>query len=235
MQRVALVDDDRNILASLSVMLESEGYEVDTYSDPELALREVTRRPPDVAVLDVKMPRMDGFDLLRSIRLRSQMPVVMLSSVSDETDMVMGLRLGADDYVTKPFSPRVLLERLRACSRRAERDMTLHGAEAPSRRLECGPLVMNDECHSATWGGKPLRLTRNEFQVLHFLAERPGYVRSRQQILDLLHGDDLEVDDRTIDTQIKRLRTKLRAVDPEFEAIDTVYGVGYRFMAPITA
>jgi two-component system response regulator ChvI len=230
MQRVALVDDDRNILASLSVMLESEGYEVDTYSDPELALREVTRRPPDVAVLDVKMPRMDGFDLLRSIRQKSQMPVVMLSSVADETDMVMGLRLGADDYVTKPFSPRVFLERLRALGRRAERNA--EGPAASVRRLECGPLVMNDECHTATWDGKALRLTRNEFRVLHFLAERPGYVRTRQQILDLLHGDDLEVDDRTIDTQIKRLRTKIRTVDPTFEAIDTVYGVGYRFLVP---
>jgi two-component system response regulator ChvI len=230
MQRVALVDDDRNILTSLSVMLESEGYEVDTYSDPELALREVTRRPPDVAVLDVKMPRMDGFDLLRSIRLKSQMPVVMLSSVADETDMVMGLRLGADDYVTKPFSPRVFLERLRALSRRAER--TAEGPAAAAHRLQCGPLVMNDECHTATWDGKALRLTRNEFRVLHFLAERPGYVRTRQQILDLLHGDDLEVDDRTIDTQIKRLRTKIRTVDPTFEAIDTVYGVGYRFLVP---
>jgi two-component system response regulator ChvI len=230
MQRVALVDDDRNILTSLSVMLESEGYEVDTYSDPELALREVTRRPPDVAVLDVKMPRMDGFDLLRSIRQKSQMPVVMLSSVADETDMVMGLRLGADDYVTKPFSPRVFLERLRALSRRVERNA--EGPAAATRRLECGPLVMNDECHTATWEGKTLRLTRNEFRVLHFLAERPGYVRTRQQILDLLHGDDLEVDDRTIDTQIKRLRTKIRTVDPTFEAIDTVYGVGYRFLVP---
>jgi two-component system response regulator ChvI len=228
MQRIALVDNDRNILTSLSVMLEGEGYRVDAYNDPEVALREFRRNPPDMAVLDVKMPRMDGLEVLRSIRDKSQMPVVMLSSLSDEADVVMGLRLGADDYVTKPFSPRVLLERLKACSRRASRPV--HAAEADqATELSLGPLHMDSARHRATWMEKPMRLTRNEFRVLHFLAERPGYVRSRQQILDVLHGEDLFVDDRTVDTHVKRLRTKMKAIDPSFNAIDTVYGEGYRF------
>lgn len=234
MEHIALVDDDRNILASLSVMLENEGYRVDTYSDPEVALQEFGRHPPDMAILDVKMPRMDGLEVLRSIRSRSEFPVVMLSSRDDEADVVMGLRLGADDYVTKPFSPRVLLERLRAASRRAVQ------AEVPvvadeGDQIECGPLVMNTARHTASWNGKSLRLTRNEFRVLQFLAERPGYVRSRQQLLDILHGDDLYAEDRTVDTHIKRLRTKLRTIDPEFNAIDTVYGVGYRLLRVETA
>jgi two-component system, OmpR family, response regulator ChvI len=233
MERIALVDDDRNILASLSVMLENEGYRVDTYTDPEEALREFNRHPPDMAVLDVKMPRMDGLEVLKTIRARSSLPVVMLSSCDDEADQVMGLRLGANDYVTKPFSPRVLLERLRAVRRRAVQ------ADVPDigvcvDELQQGLLIMNRARHTASWMGKSLRLTRNEFQVLHHLAERPGYVRSRQQLMDVLHGDDLYVDDRTVDTHIKRLRTKLRVIDPGFNAIDTVYGVGYRFILPET-
>lgn len=228
MERIALVDNDRNILTSLAVMLENEGYRVDAYNDPEIALREFKRNPPDMAVLDVKMPRMDGLEVLRSIRDKSQMPVVMLSSLTDEADVVMGFRLGADDYVTKPFSPRVLLERLKACSRRVAHPERAVAAPA-STRLSCGALFMDSGRHKATWKGQPLRLTRNEFRVLQFLAERPGYVRSRQQILDALHGEDLYVEDRTVDTHVKRLRTKLKAIDPDFDAIDTIYGVGYRF------
>lgn len=233
MDHIALVDDDRNILVSLAVLLENEGYRVDTYTDPEEALREFNRHPPDMAVLDVKMPRMGGLEVLKSIRSRSSLPVVMLSSCSDEADQVMGLRLGANDYVTKPFSPRVLIERLRAVRRRAVQ------ADAPDTgagddALHEGLLVMDSARHTASWMGRPLRLTRNEFQVLHYLAERPGYVRSRQQLMDVLHGDDLYVDDRTIDTHIKRLRTKLRVIDPGFNAIETVYGVGYRFILPET-
>jgi two-component system response regulator ChvI len=229
MERIALVDDDRNILTSLSVMLENEGYRVDTYTDPQEALREFNRHPPDMAVLDVKMPQMGGLEVLKTIRARSSLPVVMLSSCGDEADQVMGLRLGANDYVTKPFSPRVLLERLRAARRRAVQADAPEAA-AVDDTLQQGLLVMNSARHGASWMGRPLRLTRNEFQVLYHLAERPGYVRSRQQLMDVLHGDDLYVDDRTIDTHIKRLRTKLRVIDPGFNAIDTVYGVGYRFV-----
>ena len=233
MERIALVDDDRNILTSLSVMLENEGYRVDIYTDPEEALREFDRHPPDLAVLDVKMPRMGGLEVLKSIRARSSLPVVMLSSCDDEADQVMGLRLGANDYVTKPFSPRILLERLRAARRRAvQADAPEPGAADDA--LEQGLLVMNSARHTASWMGQPLRLTRNEFQVLQHLAGRPGFVRSRRQLMDVLHGDDPYVDDRTIDTHIKRLRTKLRAIDPGFNAIDTVYGVGYRFILPET-
>ncbi|TRD23566.1 response regulator transcription factor [Palleronia caenipelagi] len=230
MSRIALVDDDRNILTSVSLTLEAEGFEVETYSDGQQALEAFEKRMPDMAVFDIKMPRMDGMDLLQRVRQRSQMPVIFLTSKDDEIDEVLGLRMGADDYVRKPFSQRLLVERIRTIMRRLE---VLSGDEPTatetSQIITRGPLTMDPARHIVTWNGQPVTLTVTEFLLLHALAQRPGFVKSRDQLMDVAYDDQLYVDDRTIDSHIKRLRKKLRSVDPDFAAIETLYGIGYRF------
>jgi two-component system response regulator ChvI len=230
MTRIALVDDDRNILTSLSIMLENDGYEVDTYTDGEAALTAFGQSQPDAAILDVTMPRMDGLDLLQRLRQLSEIPVIMLTSRDSETDTTLGLRLGADDYVTKPFSHRVLLERLRACQRRAEHEAPRDTVEASTETLVRGPLTIDPSRHEAIWNGSGVHLTRIEFELLRFLAERPGYVRTRQQLLELVHGESYHAEDRIMDSHIQRLRRKMRAVEPDFDAIQTVHGLGYRYI-----
>ena len=230
MSRIALVDDDRNILTSVSMTLEAEGFEVDTYNDGQSALDAFNRRMPDMAVLDIKMPRMDGMDLLQRLRQKSAMPVIFLTSKDDEIDEVLGLRMGADDYVKKPFSQRLLVERIRALLRRQE---ALNGAEMPvaeeNRVMIRGSLTMDPLRHLVTWKGAEVSLTVTEFLLLQALAQRPGFVKSRDQLMDVAYDDQVYVDDRTIDSHIKRLRKKLRAVDEEFAAIETLYGIGYRY------
>jgi len=232
MARVALVDDDRNILASVSIMLEAEGFEVETHNDGLSALEAFGRRMPDLAVLDIKMPRMDGMDLLQRLRQRSSVPVIFLTSKDDEIDEVLGLRMGADDYVKKPFSQRLLLERIRALLRRQD---VLQGAVSASdgedeRVMERGSLRMDPLRHAVSWRGHDVSLTVTEFLLLQALAQRPGIVRSRDQLMDVAYGDQIYVDDRTIDSHVKRLRKKLRAADPDFAAIETLYGIGYRYI-----
>lgn len=224
--RIALVDDDRNILTSLAMVLESEGFDVETHSDGVSALDALLRRPPDLAVLDVKMPRMDGMEVLTRLRQVSAMPVILLTSKDDEVDEAMGLRLGADDYVKKPFSQRLLVERIRAILRRGA-----PGAETrPSAgQIEQGSLRMDPQRHGVSWKGREVALTVTEFLILQALAQRPGFVKTRDQLMDLAYDDQVYVDDRTIDSHIKRLRKKFRAVDDEFSAIETLYGIGYRF------
>jgi two-component system response regulator ChvI len=226
-QIIALVDDDRNILTSVSIMLESEGFEVRTFTDGDTALRGLTSRPVDLAILDIKMPRMDGMELLNRLRKQADIPVIFLTSKDEEVDEILGLRLGADDYIKKPFSQRLLLERIRAVLRRRQAPAdTDDDAEPPIQR---GELVLDTVRHLCAWAGKPVNLTVTEFLIVKSLAFRPGHVKSRDQLMDAAYGEHIYVDDRTIDSHIKRLRKKFRAVGPEFDQIETLYGIGYRY------
>jgi two-component system, OmpR family, response regulator ChvI len=228
---IALVDDDRNILTSLSVALQSEGFVTRLYSDGEAALKALTDNPPDLAVLDIKMPRMDGMELLRRLRERCAFPVIFLTSKDEELDEALGLAMGADDYITKPFSQRLLLARIRAVLRRTEmraREPEEEG-EAEAVEIVRGRLRMDPARHRVSWNGSSVTLTVTEFMILEALAQRPGVVKSRNQLMDVAYQDDIYVDDRTIDSHIKRMRRKFREVDGDFKAIETLYGVGYRF------
>ncbi|WP_081533798.1 response regulator transcription factor [Rhodovulum sp. P5] len=230
MSRIALVDDDRNILTSVSMTLEAEGFEVETYNDGQSALDAFNKRLPDMAVFDIKMPRMDGMDLLQRVRQKSKMPVIFLTSKDDEIDEVLGLRMGADDYVKKPFSQRLLVERIRALLRRQEVIAADDGpAPEDSKVMVRGNLTMDPLRHAVAWKGKDVALTVTEFLLLQALAQRPGFVKSRDQLMDVAYDDQVYVDDRTIDSHIKRLRKKMRQADPDFSAIETLYGIGYRY------
>ena len=230
MSRIALVDDDRNILTSVSMTLEAEGFEVETYNDGQSALDAFNKRLPDMAVFDIKMPRMDGMDLLQRVRQKTSMPVIFLTSKDDEIDEVLGLRMGADDYVKKPFSQRLLVERIRALLRRQE---AIEGVVMPdteeNKVMQRGHLTMDPLRHAVTWKGLDVSLTVTEFLLLQALAQRPGFVKSRDQLMDVAYDDQVYVDDRTIDSHIKRLRKKMRMVDSEFSAIETLYGIGSRY------
>ncbi len=222
-QTIVLVDDDRNILTSISMTLEAEGFSVQTYNDGAEALREITRHQPDLAVLDIKMPRMDGMELLSELRKRGDLPVIFLTSKDDELDEAMGLRMGADDYIKKPFSQRLLIERIRAVLRRREPHT------APTDIIHRGHLMLDASRHMSTWKGQNVNLTVTEFLLIQALARSPGHVKNRDQLIDAAYGEHIYVDDRTIDSHIKRLRRKFRDIDPEFAAIETLYGVGYRY------
>src|SRR3954471_18728277 len=230
MANIALVDDDKNILASVSMLLEQEGYHVRTFSDPAAALTALTTTPPDLAILDIKMPRMDGLELLRRLRQNGDLPVIFLTSKDEEIDELMGLNAGADDYIRKPFSQRLLLERVRAVLRRAEgKGAPPAPGEVKKEPLVRGKLALDPQRHECTWDGKPVRLTVTEFLILQALAQRPGFVKSRDSLMDAAYDDQVYVDDRTIDSHIKRLRKKFKAVADDFDAIETLYGVGYRY------
>jgi len=230
MSRIALVDDDRNILTSVSMTLEAEGFEVETYNDGQAALDAFNKKLPDMAVFDIKMPRMDGMDLLQRVRQKTAMPVIFLTSKDDEIDEVLGLRMGADDYVKKPFSQRLLVERIRALLRRQEvMEADSLGEGETGQIMQRGQLTMDPLRHSVSWKGQDVSLTVTEFLLLQALAQRPGFVKSRDQLMDVAYDDQVYVDDRTIDSHIKRLRKKMRMVDPEFSAIETLYGIGYRY------
>lgn len=220
---IALVDDDRNILTSISMALEAEGFKVRTYTDGAEALRGLTAQPVDLAVLDIKMPRMDGMELLQRLRRQTAIPVIFLTSKDDEVDELLGLRMGADDYIKKPFSQRLLIERIRTLLRRT--DAARDGEGVMSR----GHLVLDPVRHICTWKAKQVELTVTEFLILKSLAQRPGHVKNRDQLIDAAYGEHIYVDDRTIDSHIKRLRKKFREVDGEFSHIETLYGVGYRY------
>ncbi|WP_424984977.1 response regulator transcription factor [Microbulbifer sp. S227A] len=230
MSKIALVDDDRNILTSVSMTLEAEGFDVETYNDGLAALEAFNKKMPDLAVLDIKMPRMDGMELLQRIRQKTQMPVIFLTSKDDEIDEVLGLRMGADDYVKKPFSQRLLVERIRSLLRRQEAvDRDTDGTGPETKVMERGNLSMDPLRHSVSWKGKDVSLTVTEFLLLQALAQRPGFVKSRDQLMDVAYDDQVYVDDRTIDSHIKRLRKKMRTADSDFAAIETLYGIGYRY------
>jgi two-component system response regulator ChvI len=230
MANIALVDDDKNILESVTMLLEQEGYHVSSFSDPAAALTTLITSPPDLAILDIKMPRMDGLELLRRLRQSADLPVIFLTSKDEEIDELMGLNAGADDYIRKPFSQRLLLERVRAVLRRAEAKSTPPApGEQKKEALVRGKLALDPQRHECTWEGKPVRLTVTEFLILQALAQRPGFVKSRDSLMDAAYDDQVYVDDRTIDSHIKRLRKKFKAVADDFDAIETLYGVGYRY------
>ena len=221
MSKIALVDDDRNILTSVSMTLETEGFDVETYTDGQSALDAFSRSMPDLAILDIKMPRMDGMDLLQRLRQKSSLPVIFLTSKDDEVDEIVGLRMGADDYVTKPFSQRLLLERIRSLLRRKDaNEGKLVGEESEDTKvLVRGELSIDPLRHSVTWKGLNVTLTVTEFLLLQALAQRLGFVKSRDQLMDVAYDEQIYVDDRTIDSHIKRLRKKMRSVDNSFSAI----------------
>ncbi|MGB3166061.1 MAG: response regulator transcription factor [Alteraurantiacibacter sp.] len=231
---IALVDDDRNILTTLSIALQAEGYATRLYSDGEAALAALQSNPPDLAVFDIKMPRMDGMELLQRLRETSELPVIFLTSKDEEADEEAGLAMGADDYIAKPFSQRLLLARIRAILRRAAPVEADDTGSTPPRDGERGMIVrgrlgMDPARHQVTWDGRPVSLTVTEFLILEALAQRPGVIKSRNQLMDAAYPDDVFVDDRTVDSHIKRLRRKFRKADPEFGAIETLYGAGYSF------
>ena len=236
-QVIALVDDDRNILTSVSIALQAEGFVTRVYSDGATALKAFGDNPPDLAVFDIKMPQMDGMELLRRVREMGgavgAVPVIFLTSKDDELDEALGLAMGADDYISKPFSQRLLIARVRAILRRQElmRGQANSSENGPEEQLiERGRLTMDPARHKVQWDGRDVTLTVTEFLILEALAQRPGVVKSRNQLLDVAYQDDVYVDDRTIDSHIKRVRRKFRTVDPDFDAIETLYGVGYRFV-----
>lgn len=227
-QTIALVDDDRNILTSVAMMLEAEGFTVRTFADGEEALRALAIRPADLVVLDIKMPKLDGMETLSRLRQTSGVPVIFLTSKDDELDEVLGLRMGADDYITKPFSQRLLLERIRSLLRREQHRANGETPDA-TQVLRRGELVLDGSRHSCGWKGKAIDLTVTEFLLIKALAQRPGHVKNRNQLIDAAYGEHIYVDDRTIDSHIKRVRKKFKAVDDDFDEIETLYGVGYRF------
>ena len=224
---IALVDDDRNIVSSVSLALEAEGYRVNSYLDGIEALSGLKSAPADLAVIDIKMPRMDGMELLAKLREYSSMPVIFLTSKDDELDEMLGLRMGADDYIKKPFSQKLLIERIRALLRRSSIDRGNKIDE--SDLIIRGNLILDNSRHQCTWLGKPVDLTVTEFLLIGSLASRPGFVKNRDQLMDAAYGENIYVDDRTIDSHIKRLRKKFKSVDPGFSNIETLYGVGYRY------
>jgi two-component system, OmpR family, response regulator ChvI len=229
MSIIALVDDDHNILTSISIALEAEGYRTMTYTDGASALDGFKTSPPDLAILDIKMPRMDGMEMLRRLRQKSDMPVIFLTSKDEEIDELFGLKLGADDFIRKPFSQRLLGERVKVLLRRSTpKDCAIH-KEAEAKVIERGQLRIDPERHTCTWKSSHVTLTVTEFLILQALASRPGVVKSRNALMDAAYDDQVYVDDRTIDSHIKRLRKKFMAADAEFDTIETLYGVGYRF------
>jgi two-component system response regulator ChvI len=229
MPTIALVDDDRNILTSVSIALEAEGYRILTYTDGASALDGFKTNPPDLAILDIKMPRMDGMELLRRVRQKADLPVIFLTSKDEEIDELFGLKMGADDFIRKPFSQRLLVERVKAVLRRVTPKDGQPVKESDAKVLERGLLRMDPERHTCTWKGEPVTLTVTEFLILQALASRPGVVKSRNALMDAAYDDQVYVDDRTIDSHIKRLRKKFKSADDDFEMIETLYGVGYRF------
>ncbi|MEE3059770.1 MAG: response regulator transcription factor [Pseudomonadota bacterium] len=230
MAEIVLVDDDANILASVRIALEADGFRVRSYTDGHSALAALENQPADIGVFDIKMPRMDGLELLRKLRQNSSMPVVFLTSKDDEIDEVFGLKMGADDYITKPFSQRLLIERIRAVLRRSAARADTPAAASKST-ISQGNLHLDHERHDCLWKNRPVNLTVTEFLIIDALAQRPGVVKSRDSLMDAAYDDQIYVDDRTIDSHIKRLRRKFRAVDASFDAIETLYGVGYRYKA----
>lgn len=228
---IALVDDDRNIQTSVALALKAEGFRVVTFGDGEEGYKGILANMPDLAILDIKMPRMDGIALLTALREKNDLPVIFLTSKDDEVDQILGLRLGADDYITKPFSQRLLLERIRAVLRRRQAAKTPPAARAEqlSRRIVRGSLILDDERHACLWKNQDVSLTVTEYLLLKTLSEKPGHVKNRDQLISAAYGESIYVDDRTIDTHIKRIRKKFRDYDPGFDGIETLYGIGYRY------
>ncbi|MDC0070900.1 response regulator transcription factor [Rhodobiaceae bacterium] len=229
MTHICLIDDDQNILASLSLALKSEGYIISTFSDGLSGLNSLKKDDYDIAILDIKMPRLDGLEVLQKLRQASNLPVIFLTSKDEEVDQLLGLKMGADDYITKPFSQKLLIERVKAILRRSKDTLTSNDKET-SNIIKRGKLSLNMSRYECFWDNVAIKLTVTEFLLLESLASRPGYVKSRDQLMSAAYDDDIYVDDRTIDSHIKRLRRKFKNLDKNFESIETLYGVGYRYI-----
>jgi two-component system response regulator ChvI len=229
MPTIAVVNDDRNVLSSVSIALKAEGYRVATYTDGSSALDGFRTVPPDLAILDIKMPRMDGMETMRLLRAKSDLPVILLASKEEVIDEVFALKMGADDLIRKPISERLLVERVKAVLRRASPKDGMVQKTGTDKVLERGALRMDLERHTCTWKNERVTLTVSEFLILHALASRPGVVKSRNALIDAVYEDRLNVDERNIDSHIKRLRMKFMASDSEFDMVETLYGAGYRF------
>ena len=228
MVKICLIDDDQNILASLSLALKSEKFEVETYSDGIAGLEALKDNNFDIAILDIKMPRLDGLEVLQKLRNSSDIPVIFLTSKDDEIDQLLGLKMGADDYITKPFSQKLLIERVKVILKRSASSSKENQVNSDSL-IERGNLLLNMDRHECHWKEERIKLTVTEFLLLESLVNRPGYVKNRDQLMSAAYSDDLYVDDRTIDSHIKRIRRKFKAIDKDFNSIETLYGVGYRF------
>lgn len=225
--KIALVDDDRNIATSVMLALQAEGFDVVAFHDGEEGYNGILATNPDLAVLDVKMPRMDGMELLTKLREKSNIPAIFLTSKDDEVDQVLGLRLGADDYITKPFSQRLLIERIRTVLRRNSR--TSASTETSDNRIIRGFMILDEDRHDCRWKDNDVNLTVTEYLMVKSLVLNPGHVKSRDQLINDAYGENIYIDDRTVDTHIKRIRKKFRDCDPHFDSIETLYGVGYRY------
>jgi len=225
---IALVDDDRNILTSISMALENEGFKVQTYIDAENALVGISRNPPDLAVIDIKMPGMDGEELLKRLRKKTTIPILFLTSKDEEVDELLGLKLGADDFIKKSggFSMKVLIERIRVQLRKK-----VNTVEDTKNLIKHGKLVLDSSQLECEWNGKslPEKLTTTEFLIVKELAKRPGIIKERAQLMDIAYKDNNDIEDRTIDSHVKRIRKKFKRVDQNFSAIETRYGSGYRW------
>ena len=228
MVKICLIDDDQNILASLSLALKSEKFEVETFSDGIAGLEALKDNNFDIAILDIKMPRLDGLEVLQKLRNSSDIPVIFLTSKDDEIDQLLGLKMGADDYITKPFSQKLLIERVKVILKRTSFSSKENEVNSDSL-IERGNLLLNMDRHECHWKEERIKLTVTEFLLLESLVNRPGYVKNRDQLMSAAYSDDLYVDDRTIDSHIKRIRRKFKAIDKDFNSIETLYGVGYRF------
>ena len=229
MVKICLIDDDQNILASLSLALKSEKFDVETYSDGISGLEALKSNNFDIAILDIKMPRLDGLEVLQKLRNSSDIPVIFLTSKDDEIDQLLGLKMGADDYITKPFSQKLLIERVKVILKRTTFSLENENHVKSDSLVERGDLLLNMDRHECHWKNKRIKLTVTEFLLLENLVNRPGYVKNRDQLMSAAYSEDIYVDDRTIDSHIKRIRRKFKAIDQEFNSIETLYGVGYRF------
>lgn len=228
---ITLVDDDQNIVTSVSITLEEEGYEIESFHDGEAGLAGISKRVPDLAVLDIKMPRMDGIELLKRLREQKEtanLPVIFLTSKDDEIDEIIGLTVGADDYITKPFSQKLLITRIQTLLRR-QKHASDNSETANEEIYSYGLLSLDHSRFLCSWDKKPLDLTVTEFLLTQALAQRPGHVKSREQLIDAAYGQNIYVDERTIDSHIKRIRRKFKSIDENFDHIETLYGLGYKY------
>ena len=234
-QKITLVDDDKNITASVSLALKSEGFDVTVYNDSVEGLEGINAAPPELAILDIKMPRLDGIELIQKLRASHNFPVIFLTSKDDEIDEIIGLRMGADDYITKPFSQRLLIERIKTLLRRSSEtpNSAPSGPAAQSGNMILrGPLELDDKRHTCTWRGEPVILTVTEYLLVKSLVDKPGHVKTRDQLITAAYGENIYVDDRTIDSHIKRIRKKFKEADQSFNQIETLYGLGYKYQEP---
>src|SRR5450756_45474 len=224
-ETILVVEDEPKIAELLKLYLEREGYQVEIASDGEAALEAFHRGGPELAILDLNLPVVDGLEVCRQIRKESDLPIIMLTARDEEADKLIGLELGADDYITKPFSPREVIARVRAVLRRAAPAQP----QQPQETLRAGELMLDPERHELRRGGAVLDLTPTEFRLLEVLMRNPGRVYSRLQLLDLVQGEAFEGYERTIDAHVKNLRSKIEPDPQRPTHVLTVYGVGYKF------